>query len=173
MTRQRLVALGIVLVVAAGVVWWLRFAPYGMSRADAEAEVARLGSADAEYFYLGDSVTGMQLANVVVDEESGRMIFGYGRCMDHAEGGCTRPLTVLSSPRPALSSDTPDGECLPVRQVMGEGQIVLVGAAQVEIDYLTTIPDGFITDFDKSKALVPDLRRVGQAASSICSEPAR
>ena len=95
-TKQRLVAPGIVLLVIAGVVWWLRFPPYGMSRA--EAEVARLGGANAEYFYLGEDVDGMHLAAVVVDEESGRMIFQYGRCMDHDEGGCNRPLNVLSTP---------------------------------------------------------------------------
>ena len=172
LTNQRLVALGIVLVVVAGVVWWLRFAPYGMSRAEAEAEVARLGSANAEYFYLGEDVDGMHLANVVVDEQSGRMIFEYGRCMDHDEGGCNHPLNVFSTPRPDLDSDdAPDGECVRVRQVMGQGQIVQVGSSEVEIDYLTTIPEGYMTDFEKSKTLIPDLRRVGQTAPSICSQP--
>lgn len=83
--------------------WRLRIAPYGISRAEAEADVARLGSADAEYFYLGEDVDGMHPATVEVDEETGRMIFGYGRCMDHDEGRCIRPVNVISQPRSELS----------------------------------------------------------------------
>ena len=170
LTTQRLVALGIVLAVVVGVVWWLRFAPYGMSRAEAESAVARMGVADAEYFYLGEEVDGMKLAAVDVDEESGRLVFEYGRCMDHEEGGCNRPLNVHSTPRPDRPRDhAPEDECVKVQQVLGEGQIVVVDSTQVEIDFMKTIPEGYMTDFEKSKALVSHLRKVGQTAPSICS----
>jgi hypothetical protein len=170
-TNQRLVALGIVLVVAAGVVFWFRFAPYGMSLDEAEAAVQRLGTANAQYFYLGEEVDGHRLARVEVDSEDGRMIFEYGRCMDHDEGGCNRPLNVYSTPTQDDRSEEGQRGCVKIRQVMDQGQIVDIGSSMVEITYWKTIPDGYMTDFKRSKALIPQLRRVGESEPSLCSQP--
>ena len=153
---------------------WSRFAPYGLSTAEAEATVREMRGADAEYFYLGEEVDGLRLARISDPEDGGRLIFEYGRCMDHDEGGCNRPVNVISVAAPwTVDADLPEPDCLGVRQVLGEGNEVIIGGSRVEIGYLRTAPYGYDTDFARSKALVPHLRPVGQSAPPVCDAPTR
>ena len=163
------VVLGLTVMVILGTVALFRMRPYGMSRAEAEALVERKGDPNAEYFYLGEEADGLHLANIVVDEDNGRMIFEYGRCMDNDEGGCNRPLNVISLPIAARAEEgVLEGNCVRIQEVLGEGNMVAIGSSDVEITYWDVIPDGYMTNFVRSRALVPQLRAVGQPAPSFC-----
>ncbi len=169
--RPALVALGVVVLVVGGFLGWSRFAPYGMSTAEAEAAVHAMRGADAEVFYLGEEVDGLRLADIVDPEDGGRLIFEYGRCMDHDEGGCNRPLNVQSVAAPWSVDETRPTPDSCVREVLGQGNEVLIGGSRVEIVYWRGASYGYDTDFARARALVPQLRAVGQPAPSECGEP--
>lgn len=127
---------------------------------------------DAEYCYLGEEVDGLRLANITDPEDGGRLIFEYGRCMDQNDGGCTRPLSVISVAAPRSGdADLPEPDCLRVRQVLGQGNEVIIGGSRVEVGYMRTASYGYYTDFPRSKALVPQLRRVGSSTPPKCDQP--
>lgn len=169
--RPALVALAVVVLVAGAFLGWSRFGPYGMSTAEAEAAVHQMRGADAEFFYLGEESDGLRLADIVDPDDGGRLIFEYGRCMDHDEGGCNRPLNVLSVASSSSVDDTQETPDSCVRQVLGQGNEVLIGGSRVEIVYWRGASYGYDTDFPRSRALVPQLRAVGQPAPSTCGEP--
>jgi hypothetical protein len=170
--RPALVALGVLVLAVGALLGWSRFAPYGMSTAEAEAAVRAMRGVDAEFFYLGEEVDGLRLAEVVDPGDGGRLIFEYGRCMDHDEGGCNRPLNVLSVAAPYSADDSAATSTPCVREVLGRGNEVLIGGSRVEIVYWRAAPYGYDTDFGRSRALVPQLRAVGEPAPSDCGEPA-
>lgn len=167
--HPNLVAIGVVLVIMVGAVGWFRLGPYGMSRAEAEAEVERLAGVDAEYFYLGEEADGHRLARIWLHpDEDGSMIFEYGRCLDNDEGGCNRPLNVSSRPNKDRTGALLEEDCVGVEQVLGEGQIVVVGESTVEITYWDVVPDGYMTNVERSRAMLSQLRAVGQPAAAMC-----
>ena len=125
--RPALVALGVVVLAVLAFLGWSRFAPSGMSPAAAAAAVHQMRGADAEFFYLGEEADGLLLADVVDPGDGGRLIFEYGRCMDHDEGGCNRPLNVLSVAAPSNVDETQPTVDSCVREVLGQGNEVLIG----------------------------------------------
>jgi hypothetical protein len=163
-----LLSLGLAVVVVVGLFAWTHLIPYGMNTAQAQDSVRELRGADAEFYYLGEEVDGLHLAAISDPEGEGRLIFQYGRCMDNDEGGCNRPLNVISTPVLLGANDhLPAGDC--VRQVLGEGNEVLIHLSQVEITYWNVVSDGYMTNFPRSKALVPKLRRVGASSPPPCA----
>jgi len=165
--KPYLLSLGLAVAMIGGFFAWTHLSPYGMSTAQAQDRVRELRGSDAEFYYLGEEVDGLHLAVIADPDSEGRLIFEYGRCMDNDEGGCNRPLNVISTPVPLGANDrTPAGDC--VRQVLGEGNEVLIHLSQVEITYWDVVSDGYMTNFPRSKALVPELRRVGASSPPPC-----
>jgi len=79
-----------------------------------------------------------------------------------------RPLEVISTPLSLGSSDDPPpANC--VRQVLGGGNEVVIHLSQIEIDSWDQVPDGYQTNFARSRALVPLLRQVGRPSPPPCA----
>jgi len=55
--------------------------------------------------------------------------------MNHDEGGCNRPLNVLSVAAPGSVDDTQATPASCVREVLAQGNEVLIGGSRVEVVY--------------------------------------
>jgi hypothetical protein len=169
---------GITLVALVAVGVWTGFDPSAMRQGEIDNALAEITSTDREAFYLGDEVDGENLA--VIEDQSGVLYFHYGRCLDNAEGACTRPLMVTSQPPNTYgSSGWVHGlPCERLRPVLGVpaasmpgGLTVFTGSSMVSVSYFEVASNGYMPDNPRQASLAPQLRPVGQPTAAKMLPP--
>ena len=156
---------------------WTGFDPSAMTQGEIDRALAKITAANREAFYLGDDADGKRLA--VISHFDGLLLFEYGGCMDNDEGGCTRPVGVVSQPTKNYGSRGESAEpCellppvlgVPAANIGGDFT-VFTGSSIVDITYWKPVPNGYNADQQREAELASLLRAVGQPTAAKTLPP--
>ncbi|QGN58884.1 hypothetical protein [Nostocoides sp. HKS02] len=179
--RVRSLALGmgagtiLALLVALALGGWSLYGPYGLSQ-QIDRQLYPLVQAHREGFFLGADGGG-HLATL--SDDQGSLTFQYGRCMDTAEDGCTRPVEVTSQPAkawPALVQG--GGACQRLQPMLGVPAVIVArqvtvftGSSAVSILVWQATTEGYIGSPPAELELLKELRRIGAHQSAQALPP--